>query len=45
MELRRQREAMAELRKIIKAPATVTLVFATWDEQHNTAVALKSYLQ
>ncbi|MDE2346466.1 MAG: DUF488 family protein [Gammaproteobacteria bacterium] len=44
-ELRRQREAMAELRKILKVHTTVTLVFAARDQQHNNAVAIRSYLR
>lgn len=42
-ELEEQREAVAALRRLIRA-GTVTLVYGAKDEQHNDAVALREYL-
>ena len=42
-ELKEQREALDELRKLAKT-RTVTLVYGAKDEEHNQAVALLEYL-
>ena len=42
-ELRHNREAVENLRKILKNHASVTFVFAARDARHCNAVALKSY--
>ena len=42
-EIRRQREALEALRRLI-ATRTLTLVFAARDERHNNAVVLRSVL-
>lgn len=44
-ELKRQPEAVQELRGLLKAHATVTLLFSSKEEKLNNAVALKAYLR
>lgn len=44
-ELKSRPEAVQELRTLLKAHATVTLLFSSKEEQLNNAAALKAYLR
>jgi uncharacterized protein YeaO (DUF488 family) len=44
-ELKRQDEAMQELRRLRREHGTVTLLFSSKEEQRNNAVALKGFLR
>lgn len=44
-ELKARPEAVRELRGLLKAHATVTLLFSSKEEKLNNAVALKAYLR
>ncbi|HEU5398171.1 MAG TPA: DUF488 family protein [Gammaproteobacteria bacterium] len=44
-ELKARPEAVRELRSLLKAHATVTLLFSSKEEKLNNAVALKAYLR
>jgi len=44
-ELRKNKECVAALKVLLGECVTVTLVFGAHDEEHNNAVALKSYLR
>ena len=43
-ELSQKQHVLEELRQIIKEKKTITLCFAATDENHNNAVALKTFL-
>lgn len=44
-ELKAQPEAMQQLRALLRAHATVTLLFSSKEEERNNAVALKAHLR
>jgi uncharacterized protein YeaO (DUF488 family) len=44
MELAKNKEAVAEFKEIVKHHATVTLLYAAKDEEHNEAIVIKDFL-
>lgn len=44
-ELKQQKEALAELRAVLKQHKTVTFLFSSKEEKLNNAAALKAYLR
>ncbi len=45
VELKRQKDALAALRALLKEHSVVTLLFSSKEEKLNNAVALKAYLR
>jgi uncharacterized protein YeaO (DUF488 family) len=44
IELAKNKEPFAELKKIVKQNKTVTLLYAAKDEEHNEAVVIKNFI-